>query len=150
MGLEEDLKRFNNEPTVSKSHKTYSEYGVYGIYLNNELVYIGMTTTAFEQRFQEHRNAIKNQYTKIYQLLFEQEKIDFKPLIIFNHNQSGPTREQLKVMEFALITYLRPAGNTEGIDIDYRDFRKGWLDLPKRIYNTMEDSINEFTFGDSL
>ena len=42
-------------------------YGVYGIYFNKKLVYIGKTSRYFYQRFSEHKSYMKYQGGKLYE-----------------------------------------------------------------------------------
>lgn len=51
---------------VVKVEKKKKHYGVYGIYINNELVYIGMTMRDFETRWQEHIAKIKSGSDELY------------------------------------------------------------------------------------
>jgi len=35
------------------------KYGIYGIWFDNELVYIGKTRTSFQKRFSSHKSGMK-------------------------------------------------------------------------------------------
>lgn len=50
--------------------------GVYGIYRNGQLIYIG-STVDFNKRWNEHKNHIKN---KDYKLIKPEDNIEFKIL----------------------------------------------------------------------
>lgn len=45
--------------------------GIYGIYIDDELVYIGMTLRNFEQRFNEHKSRMNNPKYKGQPLLYD-------------------------------------------------------------------------------
>lgn len=49
------IREINEE----KENDDINSYGVYGMYRNDELIYIGMTTRSFKQRWKEHQGHIK-------------------------------------------------------------------------------------------
>lgn len=65
-----------------------NHYGVYGIYFNKKLVYIGKTSRNFYQRFSEHKGNMKYQGGKLYEEMrkFKDKSVNNKinciPLIV--------------------------------------------------------------------
>ena len=108
--------------------KVYTDWenktGVYGIFVNNNLVYIGSTSISFKDRFLEHKGYIRNNSEIMY--LYKKLKLDlenncnveFKPLIILEDLQmlhkKTINKKELKCMEFALIMVLQPKYNIAG------------------------------------
>ena len=114
-------------------NKIIDKTGVYGIYIDNEIVYIGITETSFKQRFQEHRRKMLDctnnhlLYRGLRQAKLQNKDIQLKPIIITSNNFSNKvkfTNTELKCMEFALITYLQPKYNIDGVKHSYH-FRWG-------------------------
>lgn len=50
------------------------KYGIYGIWFDNELVYIGKTRTSFQKRFSSHKSGMKYQGDYLYQQMREYRK----------------------------------------------------------------------------
>ena len=102
-------------------------YGVYGIYVNNELVYIGMTMRDFEKRWQEHINKIKSGSNELYfykqlQKYDEEVKLYFKILVDASEkviDKKSFSEDEVKSMEYALIKVLKPKYNLAGNTYDY-------------------------------
>ena len=97
--------------------------GIYGIYENDVLVYIGMTTRPFEIRWQEHSERIKSRSNELalYSLIDTSAKIEFKKLLErdkMDCNDKITTRD-LKAMEFALIQEHKPKYNFAGRSLPY-------------------------------
>lgn len=96
--------------------------GVYGIYLRDELVYIGSTVRPFEERWDEHKRNIlkKSKSQQIYEVLGDAaiEDIDFRVLIDVGELPIEEKMEQrdIEVMEMLLITQHQPRGNVAGMD----------------------------------
>lgn len=110
--------------------------GIYGLYSVNKetkeetLLYIGLTTRTFQERFEEHKNIIlgTNQIPrgmeKLYRLLIKEHKTNWilgKPIIIFNEIKTNKviSQSEKEAMELSLITYFKPPGNTSGVDVPY-------------------------------
>lgn len=92
--------------------------GVYGIYRNGQLIYIG-STVDFNKRWNEHKRNIKNHSNSlyVYKLLDEQrDSIEFKSIIRGEDLQCDRniTSTDLKTIEFALILLYKPCGNIAG------------------------------------
>ena len=114
----EDRTRLNKQSNNIKG------YGVYGIYINNELVYIGETMRSFEERFKEHKlNLRKNEEYKYIELNKAKNggaKISLIPLIdvekLLEECEGKRTfsEKEVKCMELALIKMYQPKLNIEG------------------------------------
>lgn len=103
-------------------------FGVYGIYIEDELVYIGSTIRPFEVRFEEHRQNVKNGSNELslYQYLREAKKneyeVTFRVLINCGKIETNKKFDIVDVesMELALITYFQPKYNIAGIKMPFR------------------------------
>lgn len=104
--------------------------GIYGIYIENELVYVGSTTRGFGVRFFEHRDRMLNENYKGQPLLYNTlrnakkmgKHIRLEPLIVVEDlYKKGRciTKHDVQAMELAFITYFKPRLNTEGIKTKY-------------------------------
>lgn len=106
--------------------KMKNHYGVYGIYFNKKLVYIGKTSRNFYQRFSEHKSNMKYQGGKLYEEMrkFKDKNVNNKinciPLISFDCEFDNISDRDLSCMEYALITYLKPRLNREGVIRKFR------------------------------
>ena len=91
--------------------------GVYGVYRNGQLIYIG-STIDFNKRWNEHKRNIKNKDYKLYfyKLIKPEDNIEFKILIDGSKLKADKTltATDLKTMELALITLSQPIGNIAG------------------------------------
>lgn len=98
--------------------------GIYGIYENDKLVYIGMTTRSFKVRWNEHLERIKRKSDELalYSLIDANSKIEFKILLDKNDLISDDeiTKRDLQAMEFALIKEHQPRYNFSGRNQPYR------------------------------
>lgn len=107
--------------------------GIYGIYVENELVYIGKTTQSFQKRFNQHKRLIdypddsETQYEMYYELAVARAQgkaVQLRPLIIAEYIPYNSlydlTNRDLESMEFALIWCYRPRFNVCGIQKPYR------------------------------
>ena len=98
--------------------------GIYGIYENDILVYIGMTTRPFKVRWQEHEERIKNKSNELalYSLIDTNAKIEFKKLLERDKMECNDeiTTRDLKAMEFALIQEHKPKYNFAGRSQPYQ------------------------------
>lgn len=135
--LEQDFninyKREKSKIMTKEDYPNLDKTGIYGIYIENELIYIGKTTTSFRQRFYGYRTRIKNIDTmennnkNFYKALKEAKdngkNVRMIPLIVIEdlevkgHNKF--TYTDIKMMELALITTLKPKYNIEGVYIPY-------------------------------
>ena len=124
----EEFQKKNKER--QKKHKKYG-YGIYGIYVEDELIYIGKTIVDFNERFNQHKMAIDNVNNNlpIYKILRTAKKMNrniyLKPLIDLSilkveHHNCEFSNKEIECMEMALITILKPKCNVEGIYKPYR------------------------------
>ena len=104
--------------------------GVYGIYVNDKLVYIGSTTRSFDVRFKEHRGRMLDKdwegQPKLYQRLreaFERgDRIQLIPLVEVERMKKkgkGISKRDLAIMELAFISCYLPECNIEGVEKPY-------------------------------
>lgn len=123
---EEEDKRWEEKRRQQKELKKLA-YGIYGIFIDNKLIYIGKTTN-FEKRFQSYEyelNSYNKESRKIIKMIYnakkEKKNVSFHPLIT---NEDFPnntiTKEQLSAIEFSLIKMYKPCGNVEGVVLPYR------------------------------
>lgn len=145
--VDKKLKKEQQKTDKSKNHKftttitpiskknKYNKGGIYGIFSVNQdnikkLLYVGLTTRDFETRWDEHKKILYNQAPvpngmyKLYKLLkdeFEYNTLIAEPIIIFSElNINRPlTQGEKEAMELAIITSLKPLGNTSGVDVPY-------------------------------
>lgn len=100
-----------------RKDKGISNGGVYGVYRNGQLIYVGSTTN-FEQRWKDHKSHIKNKDYKLYfyKLIKPEDNVEFKILIDGSKLKADKTltATDLKTMELALITLSQPIGNIAG------------------------------------
>ena len=107
--------------------------GIYGIYKDEELVYIGKTTRGFEKRFLQHKyymkfpNKSETQYDMYYELAEARAKgscIQLRPLFIVETAQYDSlcriNNRDLESMEFALIWCYKPKYNICGVKKPYK------------------------------
>lgn len=94
-----------------------NSYGVYGMYRNGELIYVGMTMRNFKQRWKEHQGYIKNKShaLNVYDLIKENDIIEFKILVDAKKLENGiPLSErEVKAIERSYILRYSPIGNVE-------------------------------------
>lgn len=123
-----ELQKKNKER--QKQHEKYG-YGIYGIYVEDELIYIGKTIVDFNERFNQHKTAIDdiNNNLPIYKELRIAKKMNkniyLKPLIDLSilkveHHSHEFSNKEVECMEMALITTLKPKCNVEGVYKSYR------------------------------
>jgi hypothetical protein len=119
--------------SLSKRIKTdwANKTGIYGIFEDDNLIYIGKTENSFKDRFYEHKQCVKNNtnnnmklYPRIRKGLEEGKEINFLPLIIIEDleikNKRSINNKELSCMELALITVFQPECNLEGVVMPYR------------------------------
>ena len=107
--------------------------GIYGIYVDNELVYIGKTMQSFQKRFNQHKRLMdypddsETQYEMYYELAVARAQgktVQLRPLIIAEYIPYNSlyelTNRDLESMEFALIWCYRPRFNVCGVNKPYR------------------------------
>ena len=101
--------------------------GIYGIYHKDNLIYIGYTKQGFQTRFNQHRDGFKNKdyrTSKMY-INYDLDEIEFRELITEEEIQklfstTEPIdKEILQLIEYSLITVLRPVENIKGVSSPY-------------------------------
>lgn len=120
----------NKKGYPARIRGTYIEsngnYGIYGIYYEDEIVYVGMTQKGFEARWKEHMDIFTGAVPaplnmRLYAADLDLSKIEFKELINMNEvNYNGTlTYRELKAMELACIHMFKPKYNTCGLTKPY-------------------------------
>lgn len=107
---------------TNKNKPLYRGKGVYGIYKDNELVYIGYTLRSFEQRWNEHKEAfVKGNSSQHLYRTIEPGNIEYKVLVDIDKliTNRPITRNEVEAMELALISLYKPIGNLSGNNIQY-------------------------------
>lgn len=114
-------------------NKSVDKGGVYGIYINDQLIYIGKTVMGFQQRFEAHQRNLKRGYkNKLYDLIRDAKEINAAVqlrVLLDRDKMNKYCNVELKdrdinAMEYALIELYQPICNTEGVDRNYRFDRK--------------------------
>lgn len=100
--------------------------GIYGIYIEEELVYIGMTMRSFDARWGEHIAYAEDdkmpcsQQNFLYEAIRDAKnnnmEVVFKAIIEVGDKI---TEQELKSMEFALIATNKPKYNYQGVKVPY-------------------------------
>lgn len=104
--------------------------GIYGIYIDDELIYIGSTTRSFEVRFKEHRGRMLDAgwtgqpllYGRLREAFKQGRSLTLVPLVeIENLKRKGKgiSKRDVHIMELALISWLQPPCNVEGVTEPY-------------------------------
>lgn len=111
-----------------KKKEKNSKGGIYGIYVEDQLIYIGMTQRDFNIRWQEHKDALLQNDNSLFLYRWLKQnnihKILFKKIIDldsieFKDRESNISKNELKSMEFALIYVLKPVCNLSGNSLPY-------------------------------
>ena len=111
----------------------YNCTGIYGIYIEDELVYIGKTAQSFKGRFSSHKHLVehpeksetqKDMYCGLAEAKKKGLSVKMVPLFIAEVtpyvSKFKLTERDLESMEFALIHTYRPRYNIKGIIQPYR------------------------------
>ena len=107
----------------NRRKNSFNSGGIYGIYDNDELIYIGQTRK-FSDRFSQHKSGFKYEDKPLYIYMRKQKEnghiLSIKPIIdIEKINVESISRRDLEAMELALITLYKPKCNYEGVIIPY-------------------------------
>jgi hypothetical protein len=126
----EKQKEIQAKREKKQQKKANADRGIYGIYCDDQLVYIGKTDVDFKTRFSHHKDCIINkkpeQYLHRYLIMMKENhpdvKITLKPLVnIKDLNTDGKIgNREIEAMELALITIHQPCCNIEGIKKPYK------------------------------
>lgn len=127
--LRDDLKVLDKEK--ESIYCTSNKTGIYGIYIENELVYIGKTDVGFQKRLYGHKHLMehpeeshnKEFYITLKKASDEGKEIKLVPLIVIEdlkiNGHDNFTFDDIKMMEFSLITVMKPKYNIEGVHTPY-------------------------------
>lgn len=125
---EERYKKQELERQKKQAIKENSDRGVYGIYCNDELIYIGKTNVSFKTRFSQHLEAINSKSTAqfLYKYIVQQKEknnaeITMKSLVnVKELKVNGKINNRdIEAMELALIDLYKPICNIQGVKQDY-------------------------------
>lgn len=142
--IENKIKSNIENDNVIENNENYNadwlnKTGIYGIVLNDEIVYVGMTVKNFKSRFNHHIKCIKSLpsisdhcyplYAVLHEYWLKGHDIKLIPLVIVEdlpiRGRRNPIHEgNIKDMELALITYLKPRYNGEGVKKPYNYYGK--------------------------
>ena len=107
--------------------KENTDRGIYGIYLNGNLIYIGKTDVGFETRYHQHKKAIEEGSESQYLYKYLKDKvgrneIELVPIINVKdlNTKDRITDRDIKSMELALIHLYKPICNIQGIKMPYK------------------------------
>ena len=106
----------------SKVKEELRKSGIYGIYVDEKIVYIGKTETSFQRRFTQHKHHTLSVdssmplYNYLRQQMAQGHSINLKPLISIEDLQVDGklTSRDIKMMELALIDLYKPICNVQG------------------------------------
>ena len=105
----------------------YNHYGIYGLYRNNQLVYIGSTSRPFKERIREHYQNIQKAIEtgksnfQVYSLFTKNDRVSVSILIdMYEVGYKQLTEKDLRAMELAMITYFAPIGNVSGLKYGFQ------------------------------
>lgn len=121
-------KKKAEERKKKQAIKENSDRGIYGIYCNNKLIYIGKTNVDFKTRFQQHKEAVDNKSTVqfLYKYIVQQKaendaEIIMKPLINVKELKvkGSINNRDIEAMELALISLYKPICNIQGVKQEY-------------------------------
>lgn len=116
--VEEEQKKGRKSKVKEELRKS----GIYGIYVNETIVYIGKTETSFQKRFTQHKHNTLSidspmpLYSYLRQQISQGHSIHLKPLITIEDLQIDGklTSRDIKAMELALIDLYKPICNIQG------------------------------------
>lgn len=98
--------------------------GIYGIKINNEIIYVGMTTTSFRERWKTHISHINHPVEgELYLYKFLRKNSNYEFCILLDVNKINTqhifTEKEIQIMELTFITYFQPKCNILGVKKDY-------------------------------
>lgn len=117
---EEEMKKREQRIAEKRKKKENADRGIYGIYCDGVLVYIGKTDVDFETRFKQHKSALENDNNDqfLYKYLKQRigSHIELRPLINIKELKTNKKiyNRDIEAMELALITVLKPYCNVQG------------------------------------
>lgn len=112
---------YGDTPQKQVQIKQDSGSGIYGIYCDDELIYIGKTSN-FHKRFMQHQYNITHKTNEYLYNLINRRMSDFDanirfvPLVVIEKMNTTLkiSERDLSMMELALITLYQPQGNIAG------------------------------------
>ena len=124
-----------------KIYSDLNDKGIYGIFVDNKLLYIGMTMKSFKSRFNSHRRHINevmdesykkdslyDMYVILAKYVSDGKNVELRPLVCLSKLNLQPksvrckprlTRRDVECMELAFISYFKPVFNNQGIKTGY-------------------------------
>lgn len=129
----EFLEKLRKQQEREEKRKKQGGGGIYGIYMNKQgespvLVYVGKTFTSFTQRFNQHKRAFEEgNQQHVYQKMREFKNKGYSfclvPLVAIEKLDTDYGNEfsdiDLKKMELAIITAMKPLWNVQGVSAPY-------------------------------
>lgn len=102
--------------------------GIYGIFENDELIYVGETSKSFVERFRAHSKCVKenSSISEMYSYIkdnFEENKFCMRPLVEVDSRVKLTGELQLRdiqSIELGFITCFRPKFNIMGVFKEYK------------------------------
>ena len=118
------IKR-QQEQRENKKHNSNLPYGIYCIKYKDEIIYIGMTQTSFEQRWREHKQHFTNPANTdmlLYHSNLNLNELEFCVMVDLTKEKANRelTTRDIKAMEMGLIACFKPRFNVSGVKIPYR------------------------------
>lgn len=121
---EENWQRWSKYMTPPKQEP----YGIYCIKYHGEIIYIGMTTISFKQRWSQHMEHFKKRdgVQLLYTAPVKVEDLEFCVMVDLTQEKADIKLEErdIKAMEMGMIAFFKPKYNVSGVKIPYR-FKKG-------------------------
>ena len=102
--------------------------GVYGIFIDDELVYIGSTNSSFSNRFDGHLKSVQGKRKRqlvhygIIDAKLKGQSVEMKILInvdILHYKGKRIDGRDIQAMEYALILQYKPKFNDQGVTEQY-------------------------------
>ena len=107
-------------------NEVYEKAGIYGIYLNDKLIYIGSTQRSFKQRLKEHNYKLNNHdsgylYTYLNKYSNIKTKLSLRSLLVFDYIRTTKEISQTEVgwIELSCISMFRPICNLAGVKTNF-------------------------------
>ena len=112
--------------SIQKKLESSECKGVYGIYSDDCLLYVGMTTVSFYERWKQHINNI-NSLCEGSKPLYKRMSADkasgcnvrMEPIVIIKPTDNF-NKTEIQIMEMMTIKFLKPIYNISGVSIPYK------------------------------
>lgn len=122
-----DRSSYERQKRIKKEDNQEKDRGIYGLYQNGKLIYIGKTIRSFEERIKEHSDVINGRVEKpqgmiLYNLIQPEDTITWEILLnIKDLKVEGKiSNRDLEAIELGLISIYKPKGNWQGVKGNYR------------------------------